>query len=174
MNHKLIKQALETHLEDLEWWEGLDLSSLNSFSAGVYFETEKDKAEKLPTMIAEIKAEISALNDKIVGDAVENNDIDGISDTDLAATLDRWAVKFRQMKNAHGEDIAYLLEDKAHDLRLEAERQHLPWDVEITQVSIFRDVEAPTQEEAIRKVREDYTWGDNVVRTQSICTPYEN
>ena len=174
MNHKLVKQALETHLEDLEWWEGLDLVSLNSFSAGVYFETEKDKAEKLPTMIAEIKAEISALNDKIVGDAVENNDIDGLSDTDLAATLDRWAVKFRQMKNAHGEDIAYLLEDKAHDLRLEAERQHLPWDVEITQVSIFRDVEAPTQEEAIRKVREDYTWGDNVVRTQSICTPYEN
>ena len=56
MNHEIVKQALETHLEDLEWWEGLDLVSLNSFSAGVYFETEKDKAEKLPTMIAEKKA----------------------------------------------------------------------------------------------------------------------
>ena len=171
MNYALIKQALETHLEDLEWWEGLDLSSLNSFSAGVYFETEKDKSEKLPTMIAEIKTEISRLNDKI---AVANNEVDDISDVDLATTLDRWAVNFRQKGEAHGEDIAYLLEDKAHDLRLDAERQQLPWDVEITQVSIFTGVEAPTQEEAIRKVREDYTWGDNVVRTQSICTPYEN
>jgi len=171
MNYELIKQALETHLEDLEWWEGLDLSSLNSFSAGVYFETEKDKSEKLPTMIAEIKTEISRLNDKI---AVANNEVGDISDVDLATTLDRWAVKFRQKGEAHGEDIAYLLEDKAHDLRLDAERQQLPWDVEITQVSIFTGVEAPTQEEAIRKVREDYTWGDNVVRTQSICTPYEN
>lgn len=73
MNYELIKQALETHLEDLEWWESIDLMSLNSFSAGVYFETEKDKAEKLPTMIAQIKTQISALNDKIVGEALEHN-----------------------------------------------------------------------------------------------------
>jgi hypothetical protein len=48
------------------------------------------------------------------------------------------------------------------------------WNVEIVQTSVIKGVEAPTQEEATRKARDDYAWSDNVVDVRSTCTPYEN
>jgi hypothetical protein len=45
------------------------------------------------------------------------------------------------------------------------------WDVTIVQTSVVTGISAKTEEEAIRKARDDASWSDHVVDVQTIASP---
>ena len=45
------------------------------------------------------------------------------------------------------------------------------WDVTIVQTSVVRGVTAKTEQEAVRKARDDASWSDHVVDVQTIASP---
>lgn len=80
--------------------------------------------------------------------------------------LEHWAKQFRNgnLSDKFADEIAYLLEDKAHDLKMdhpeEEEEQVLQmWRVVVEQRNVFYE-EAETEQEARRIASEDRTWGE--------------
>lgn len=79
--------------------------------------------------------------------------------------LEHWAKQFRNgnLSDEFADEIAYLLEDKAHDLKMdhaEEEEQVLQrWRVVVEQRNVFYE-EAETKEEARRIASEDRIWGE--------------
>lgn len=89
--------------------------------------------------------------------------------------LEHWAKQFRNgnLSDKFADEIAYLLEDKAHDLKMdhhdyeegtwvpaEEEEQVLQrWRVVVEQRNVFYE-EAETEQEACRIASEDRTWGE--------------
>ena len=45
------------------------------------------------------------------------------------------------------------------------------WDVTIVQTSVVKSISAKTEQEAIRKARDDASWSDHVVDVQTIASP---
>ena len=45
------------------------------------------------------------------------------------------------------------------------------WDVTIVQTSVVKGISAKTEQEAIRKARDDANWSDHVVDVQTIASP---
>ena len=45
------------------------------------------------------------------------------------------------------------------------------WDVTIVQTSVVKGISAKTEQEAIRKARDDASWSDHVVDVQTIASP---
>ena len=79
--------------------------------------------------------------------------------------LEHWARCFREgvISEQFADEIAYLLEDKAHDLKMdhpeEKEQVLQRWRIVVEQRNVFYE-EAETEQEARRIVAEDRTWGD--------------
>ena len=80
--------------------------------------------------------------------------------------LEHWAKQFRNgnLSDRFADEIAYLLEDKAHDLKMdhsEEEEQVLQrWRVVVEQRNVFYE-EAETEQEARRIVTEDRVWDES-------------
>ncbi len=45
------------------------------------------------------------------------------------------------------------------------------WDVTIVQTSVVKGISAKTEQEAIRKARDDASWSDHIVDVQTIASP---
>tara|TARA_R110002020_G_scaffold113566_1_gene261400 strand:+ start:356 stop:676 length:321 start_codon:yes stop_codon:yes gene_type:complete len=80
--------------------------------------------------------------------------------------LEHWARCFREgvYSNRFADEIAYLLEDKAHDLKMdhpeEKEQVLQRWRVVVEQRNVFYE-EAETAEEARRIAVEDRIWDEH-------------
>ena len=102
------------------------------------------------------------LHSPILGAPYEENNMT----KEYRIALEHWAKQFRNgnLSDKFADEIAYLLEDKAHDLKMdhpeEEEEQVLQmWRVVVEQRNVFYE-EAETEQEARRIASEDRTWGE--------------
>ena len=78
--------------------------------------------------------------------------------------LEHWAKQFRNgnLSDKFADEIAYLLEDKAHDLKMDEGDKPMEkrYRVEVRQINVFY-IKAKNEDKARQIATEDFSWDEN-------------